>query len=240
MAGHSQFKNIMHRKGAQDAKRAKRFTKLVREIITAARMGKADLDANPRLRTAVNAAKAVNMPKDRIENAIQKGSQPQIGENYEEIRYEGYAPGGIALIVEALTDNRNRTASEVRSTFSKYGGQLGETGSVAFMFEHVGEIIYEAKNISSDAILEVSIESGATDVESTEEYHIIYTTLENFHTVRDALNEKFSEAMQAGIIWKPSTTSQLNGESAEKVSKMVDILEDLDDVQNVYGNYEII
>lgn len=239
MAGHSQFKNIMHRKGAQDAKRAKIFTKIVREIIASLGGGaQTDPGFNPRLRTAIDKARSVNMPKDRIENAIAKGSGTNSGENFDEIRYEGYGPGGSAIIVEALTDNRNRTASEVRSTFSKAGGQLGESGSVSFMFDHVGQIVYVGANLKpEDELMEVALDAGASDFVTEDEAQIIYTEIASFHTVLDALKSKFSDPDQAEIIWKPQSITEISGEAGEKLNKIIDTLEDLDDVQNVYCNY---
>lgn len=236
MAGHSQFKNIMHRKGAQDAKRAKIFTKLVREIYVAAKTNP-DINFNPKLRLAIENARTANMPKDRIDAAIKKATDAGAGENYDEIRYEGYGPGGIAIIVEALTDNRNRTASDVRAAFNKYGGQLGETGSVSFMFDHISQILYPA-TIDADKILEVSIDSGADDCISSEEGHEIIASIENFHKVKDALEKAFGPSLNAAITWKPHNITNVQGEQAEKLMKLVDALEDSDDVQNVYGNYE--
>lgn len=240
MAGHSKFKNIQHRKGAQDKKRAKLFTKLVREILTSAKSGQADPAMNPRLRSAMAAARIQNVPKDRIDRALFQASNPSDGDNYEEMRYEGFAPGGIAMIVEALTDNRNRTASEVRSSFTKYGGNLGETGSVSFMFDHVGIIEYPAKVASNDQIFEAALEAGAEDVDSDEEHHIIYTSVENFSAAEAILVAKYGDPTEAHIGWRPKNVIEINDkERAEKLMKMIDMLEDSDDVQRVFGNYEL-
>lgn len=239
MAGHSKFKNIQHRKGAQDKKRAKVFTKLVREIITAAKISP-DPSHNPRLRSAISAARAQNLPKDRIDKAISQASDPSNQDSYVEMRYEGFAPGGIAIIVETLTDNRNRTASDVRSSFVKYGGNLGETGSVNFMFDHLGTIQYPISIGSSDSVLEVAIEAGASDIESDDEYHMIYTEIENFSTAVDVLTEKYGHPIESYIGWKPHNLVIIDDkDKAEKLLKMIDLLEDSDDVQKVFGNYEL-
>lgn len=238
MAGHSQFKNIMHRKGAQDAKRAKVFTKIIREIITAARTGQVDPNFNPRLRGAMLAARAANMPKDKIEAAVKRGSSPAGGENFEEVRYEGYGIGGVAVIVEALTDNRNRTASEVRAAFTKNGGTLGESGSVSFMFERVGLIEYPASKASADAMFEAAIEVGADDCASSADTHSITCAVDNFNEVRDGLNAKFGDAESAKLSWKPTTTTAVDQEKAETLMKMIEALEDNDDVQQVFTNVE--
>ncbi|MGI9405449.1 MAG: YebC/PmpR family DNA-binding transcriptional regulator [Hyphomicrobiaceae bacterium] len=238
MAGHSKFKNIMHRKGAQDKKRSKIFSKLAKEITVAAKMGAPDPDMNPRLRLAVKAAKAQNMPNDNIDRAIKK-SQDAGGENYEEVRYEGFGTGGVGVIVEALTDNRNRTASEVRSTFSQHGGNLGETGAVSFNFERVGAIEYPADTASAEDILEAAIEAGADDVETSDEEHTLYCAPESLHEVSKALEEKFGEAREANIIWKPKLSVPLDDEAGEKLIRMLEVLEDSDDVQNVYANFEV-
>jgi YebC/PmpR family DNA-binding regulatory protein len=238
MAGHSQFKNIMHRKGKADAARSRLFSKLAREITVAAKHGMPDPNMNPRLRAAVLAARAENMPKDNIERAIKKASGSD-AENYDEIRYEGYAPGGVALIVEALTDNRNRTASDVRSYFTKHGGSLAETGAVSFMFAHVGLVEYDAAAASADAVLEAAIEAGAEDVVSSGESHEVYTTQETLRDVAKALEGKFGEPRKAALVWKPQTTVAVDDEAAEKVLKLVETLDSHDDVQNVYGNFEI-
>ncbi len=239
MAGHSKFKNIQHRKGAQDKKRAKIFTRLVREIITAAKSGQPDPEFNPRLRLAINTARTMNLPKERIEKAVAQASNPHDGSDYTEIRYEGYAPGGIAIVVEALTDNRNRTASEVRSSFTKYGGNLGETGSVSFMFDHLGMITYPAETAKADEIFELAIECGATDVESDDLYHTIYTAKEDYNTILEQLSAKLGAPEEASIGWKPQNTILVTDkERAQKLLKMIDMLEESDDVQTVYGNYE--
>lgn len=238
MAGHSKFKNIMHRKGAQDKKRAKMFTKLVKEIYVAAKSGLPDANSNPRLRAAINAARAANMPKDRIENAISKATNPGEADNFEEIRYEGYGPGGVAIIVEALTDNRNRTASDVRAAFTKHNGTLGETGSVSFMFSRVGIITYPANKGSAEVFLDAAIEFGANDSISDEETHEIICDPENFNDVRESFEQKFGAYLSAEITWKPNDTVMLNEENAEKIIKLVDVLEDNDDVQSVVGNFE--
>jgi YebC/PmpR family DNA-binding regulatory protein len=239
MAGHSQFKNIMYRKGAQDKKRGKIFTKLIRELTTAARSGLPDPASNPRLRAAVLAARQANMPKDTVERAIKRGSGGDAAEAYEEIRYEGYGPGGVAVIVEALTDNRNRTASEVRAAFAKAGGALGETNSVSFMFERVGEIIYPASAASADDMLEAAIEAGAQDVESDNDGHVVISAPEDFNSVRDGLEAKFGPVDSARLLWRPKTTSAIDEETAATLLKLIDTLEDSDDVQNVYANFEV-
>ena len=239
MAGHSQFKNIMHRKGAQDAKRAKVFGKLIRELTTAARMGGGDAGANPRLRAAVLAARAANMPKDTVERAIKRGAGSGAIESYEEVRYEGYGPGGVAIIVEALTDNRNRTASDVRSAFTKFGGSLGETGSVSFMFDKVGEIVLPAKAASAEAVFEAALEAGAEDCTSDAGGHRVIASVEDFPAVREALEAKFGEPESAEIVWKPQNTTPIGEEQAATLLKMLDTLDDSDDVQNIYANYEV-
>ena len=238
MAGHSQFKNIMHKKGKQDAVRSKLFSKLAREITVAAKLGMPDPAMNPRLRSAVLAARAENMPKDNIERAIKKASGGD-SENYDEVRYEGYAPGGVAIIIEALTDNRNRTAGEVRSYFTKAGGALAETGAVSFMFDRVGLIAYAAKAASEDAMLEAALDAGAQDVASTEDGHEIVTTLEDMNEVAKALEAKFGEPHSAKLVWRPQNTISVDDEAGEKILKLVGTLEDNDDVQNVYANFEV-
>jgi len=238
MAGHSQFKNIMHRKGRQDKARSALFGKLAREITVAAKLGQPDPAFNPRLRAAVLAARAENMPKDNIERAIKK-SQGGDAENYDEIRYEGYGPGGVAVIVEVLTDNRNRTASDVRSTFSKHGGNLAETGAVSFMFSHVGVVEFEAGAASADAMLEAAIEAGAEDVVSNEGGHEVYTTPETLNDVAKALEAKFGEPRKAALVWKPQNTVAVDDEQGEKLLRMLETLNEHDDVQNVYANFEI-
>ncbi len=238
MAGHSQYKNIMHRKGRADAAKAKLFSKLAREITVSAKMGMPDPAMNPRLRAAVIAARAENMPKDNIERAIKK-SQGSEGENYEEIRYEGYAPGGIALIVEALTDNRNRTASEVRSSFTKHGGSLAETGAVSFMFGHVGVVQYDADKASANAMLDAAIEAGAEDVVSSVSGHEIVAGADALHGVAHALEAKFGEPKKSGLVWRPQNFIAVDDETGEKILKLIEALEDNDDVQNVYANFEV-
>ncbi len=239
MAGHSQFKNIMHRKGAQDKKRAKIFAKLIREVTVAAKTGLPDPDANPRLRSAIAAARTANMPKDNIERAIKKVAGGDESESFEEIRYEGYGPGGIAVIVEALTDNRNRTASEVRSAFSKHGGNLGETGAVSFMFDHVGQIHYPPETGSSDDIFEAALEAGADDVESTDEGHDIFCQPDEFHAVREALEPNLGEPSSAVLEWRPQNSVEVGDKEAETLLKLLDALEDNDDVQRVSANFDI-
>ena len=239
MAGHSQFKNIMYRKGAQDKKRAKIFTKLIRELTTAARSGLPDPAANPRLRAAIIAARAANMPKDTVDRAIKRGAGGADGENFEEIRYEGYGPGGVAVIVEGLTDNRNRTASEVRAAFTKAGGNLGETNSVSFMFDRVGQITYPATVGSSEAMFEAAVEAGADDVESSGDEHVITCHPDQLNAVRDALDAKFGAAALARTVWKPKTLTPVDGETAEALFKMLEALEDSDDVQTVFANFEV-
>jgi YebC/PmpR family DNA-binding regulatory protein len=238
MAGHSQFKNIMHKKGRADTARAKLFGKLTREITVAAKLGLPDPAMNPRLRAAVLAARAENMPKDNIERAIKK-SQGGDGENYEEIRYEGYGPGGVAVIVEALTDNKNRTASEVRSFFTKHGGNLGETGAVSFMFSRVGVVQFDATKASADAMLEAAIEAGADDVSSTPAGHEVITSPENLQAVARALEAKFGEPRKTGLVWRPQNAVAVDDEAGEKLLRLIESLEDNDDVQNVYANFEI-
>jgi YebC/PmpR family DNA-binding regulatory protein len=238
MAGHSQFKNIMFRKGAQDAKRSRLFSKLAREITVAAKTGLPEPDKNPRLRAAILAARAQNMPKDNIERAIKK-SQGSDAETYEEVRYEGYGPGGIAVIVEALTDNRNRTAAEVRSIFTKHGGSLGETGSVGFMFNRVGQVTYPTAAADADRMLEAAIEAGAEDCVSGDEGHEITTSVEDLGAVRDALEQAFGPAEAAKLVWKPVNTNPIGEDDAQTLFKMLDTLDDNDDVQNVYANFEV-
>ena len=238
MAGHSQFKNIMHRKGRQDAQKSKVFGKLAREITVSAKLGTPDPAMNPRLRAAITAARQENMPKDNIDRAIKKAMGGE-SENYDEIRYEGYGPGGVAVIVEALTDNRNRAASDIRSVFTKSGGNLGETGSVSFMFDRTGVIEYEASAASDDAMLDAAIEAGADDVSSSESGHEIYASTESYRDVAKALEAKFGEPRKAALIWKPQNTVAVDDETGEKLLKMMDLLNEHDDVQNVYANFEI-
>jgi YebC/PmpR family DNA-binding regulatory protein len=237
MAGHSQFKNIMHRKGRQDAQKSKLFGKLAREITVSAKLGTPDPTMNPRLRAAVVAARQENMPKDNIERAIKKALGGE-GDNYDEIRYEGYGPGGVAIIVEALTDNRNRAASDIRSYFTKAGGNLGETGSVAFLFDRTGVIEYDASAASDDAMLDAAIEAGADDVISSESGHEIYAS-ENLREVAKALEAKFGEPRKAALTWKPQNTVAVDDETGEKLLKLMDLLNEHDDVQNVFANFEI-
>jgi YebC/PmpR family DNA-binding regulatory protein len=238
MAGHSQFKNIMHRKGRQDAVRSKLFGKLAREITVAAKLGTPDPAMNPRLRAAIIAARAENMPKDNIDRAIKK-AQGGAGEAYDEIRYEGYGPGGTALIVEVLTDNRNRTASDVRSYFTKSGGNLAETGAVSFMFDRVGVIEYDEPVASADTMLEAAIEAGADDVVSSESGHEIYASQESFHEVARSLEDKFGEPRKAALVWRPQSTVAVDDEAGERLLKLIETLNDHDDVQNVYANFEV-
>jgi YebC/PmpR family DNA-binding regulatory protein len=238
MAGHSQFKNIMHRKGRQDAAKSKLFGKLAREITVSAKLGVPDPAMNPRLRAAIIAARAENMPKDNIERAIKKAAGGD-GENYEEIRYEGYGPGGVAVIVEVLTDNRNRTAGEVRATFTKAGGNLAETGAVAFMFDHLGVIEYDAKAANGDAMFEAALEAGADDVVSSESGHEVYASPDRFGSVAKALEQKFGEPRKASLVWRPQNTVSVDDEQGEKVLKLIENLNDSDDVQNVYANFEV-
>ena len=238
MAGHSQFKNIMFRKNKQDAQRSKLFSKLSREITVAAKQGMPDPAHNPRLRAAILAAKAQSMSKDVIDRAIKK-SQGGDAENYDEVRYEGFGPGGIAIIVEALTDNRNRTAADVRAAFSKYGGAMGENGSVSFMFSRVGSIVYPANAGDADSMLELAIEAGADESISSSEGHEFLTKVEDFAAVRDALEAKLGAPVSAKIIWRPGNTVQVGEDSGETLAKLLDALDDHDDVQNVYANYEM-
>jgi YebC/PmpR family DNA-binding regulatory protein len=238
MAGHSQFKNIMHRKGRQDAVRSKMFSKLAREITVAAKAGTPDPSMNPRLRLAIQNAKAVSMPKDNIQRAISKASAGD-AENYDEVRYEGYGPGGVAVIVEVLTDNRNRSASNVRAAFTKAGGALGETGSVAFMWDRVGEVYYPATAGSADKVMEAAIEAGADDVETDEDGHTILCSFENLGDVSKALEAALGEAESVKAIWKPQNSIPVDEDRAQSILKLVATLEDDDDVQNVYVNFEV-
>lgn len=238
MAGHSQFSNIMHRKGRQDAVRSKIFAKLAREITVAAKAGMPDPAMNPRLRLAINNAKAQSMPKDNIERAIKKAIGGD-SENYDEVRYEGYGPGGIAIVVEALSDNRNRTAANVRATFSKNGGALGETGSVAFMFDRVGEIVYPVSVGDNDKIMEAAIDAGAEDVISDETGHTIYCAFEDFGEVSQALEKVLGEAESVKAIFRPQTLTAVDAERGATLMKLIGLLEDDDDVQNVYANFEM-
>jgi len=238
MAGHSQFKNIMHRKGRQDAAKSKMFSKLAREITVAAKMGVPDPTMNPRLRLAVQNARAESMPKDNIQRAINKAAGND-GENYDEVRYEGYGPGGIAVIVEALTDNRNRTASNVRAAFTKAGGALGETGSVSFLWDRVGQIVYTPAAGDADKVMEAAIEAGADDVQSDEEGHTILCAFESIGEVTAALEAALGEAQSVRTIWKPQTTTPVDEDRAQSILRLINTLEDDDDVQNVYANFEV-
>jgi YebC/PmpR family DNA-binding regulatory protein len=238
MAGHSQFKNIMHKKGRKDAAKAKLFAKFAREITVAAKSGSPDPSMNPRLRLAIQGARAENMPKDNIERAIKKALGGD-SESYETVRYEGYAPGGVAVIAEALTDNRNRTGGAVRAIFTKHGGNLGATGSVAHMFAHVGEIIYRASAGSAEAVLDAAIEAGADDVVSDAAHHVVTCAFDTLGTVAGALEAKLGEAESVKAIWKPTLTTQVDEDAAQSIMKMIAALEDDDDVQNVYANFEV-
>ncbi len=238
MAGHSKYKNIMHRKGAQDKKRSGMFSKLSREITVAAKMGLPDVEMNPRLRAAVNAAKAQSMPKDNIQRAIDKAVKGD-AENYEEVRYEGYGPGGVALIVEALTDNRNRTATNVRTAFAKNGGNLGASGAVSHGFERLGLIEYPASAGNEDKVLEAAIEAGAADVESDDEGHAIWTSIDSLHEVARALEPALGEADAVKLAWKPSLKVDVGEGEAATLFKLIDVLDDDDDIQTVWGNYEV-
>lgn len=235
MAGHSQFKNIMRRKGAQDAKRGKMFTKIAREIIVAAKGG-GDINFNAKLRTVVIKARQAGMPKDKIDGAIAKGSGTGANDNYESVRYEGYGPGGVAIIIDALTDNRNRTAADLRSIFTKNNGNMGESGSVGFMFEHVGQVEYPAERILEDAMLEAAIEAGAENCETADGVHTITTSFESLAAVRDALQEKFGDATSAKHTFVPKVTANADGDTAATLMELVEALEDNDDVQEVYTN----
>ncbi|MFZ4067276.1 MAG: YebC/PmpR family DNA-binding transcriptional regulator [Phenylobacterium sp.] len=237
MAGHSKFKNIMHRKGRADAQRSKLFSKLSREITVAAKSGMPDPAMNPRLRLAVANARAESMPKDNIERAIKKASGTDAA--YEEIRYEGFGPGGVGLIVEVLTDNRNRAAANVRSLFSKHGGNLGETGSVAFMFDRAGRIVYPASARGEEAMMEAAIETGADDVESDEDEHVVFAAFEALNEVAAALEATLGPAKSTGLAWRPKSLTPVEGDAVGTLLKLIDALEDDDDVQTVWGNYDI-
>lgn len=239
MAGHSQFKNIMYRKGAQDKKRASQFTKAAREIMAATKLGGPDPASNARLRLAILAAREINMPKDNVERAIKKASGADDLSDYVEMRYEGYGPGGVAIIVDALTDNRNRTASDVRSAFTKYGGSLGETGSVSFQFDRVGMIFYPLAAAGHDAIFESALEAGAQDVAESDTHHEITTAYEDLGAVREQLAGKFGEPERAVVMWRPQVTVQVTEDNAPSLLKLIDILEDNDDVQRVSANFEM-
>ena len=239
MAGHSQFKNIMHRKGAQDARRARQFARLIREITVAARHGLPDPASNPRLRAAVAAARQANMPRDTVDRAIKKAAGGGAGEDYAEVRYEGYGPAGVAVVVEALTDNRNRTAAAIRAAFSKHGGALGETNAVSFLFNRVGVIRYPALAASADAMLEAAIEAGAEDVQSDAEAHEVTCASEELFAVRDALVARFGEPESARLDWRPTTTVTLDEDRAASVLRLIEALDENEDVQNVYANFDI-
>jgi len=236
MAGHSKWANIKHRKGRADAQRAKLFSKLGREIYVAAKLGGPDPDMNPRLRLAISTARGQSMPKEGIEKNIQKGVGGGEGENYEEIRYEGYGPGGVAVIVEALSDNKNRTASNVRSTFTKHNGNLGETGCVGFMFDRVGEVIYPANKANTEDMFEAALEAGAMNVESDDEYHEITTEADDFAAALDALSKKYGDPERSGLVWRANIQADADEELAASVMKLIDALEDDDDVQTVTTN----
>ncbi|WP_299782187.1 YebC/PmpR family DNA-binding transcriptional regulator [uncultured Roseobacter sp.] len=237
MAGHSKWANIQHRKGRQDAVRAKLFSKFSKEITVAAKMGDPDPDKNPRLRLAVKEAKAQSMPKDNIDRAIKK-SQAGEGDDYEEIRYEGYGPNGVAVIVEAMTDNRNRTASTVRSTFTKNGGNLGETGSVGFMFDRKGEVTYPVDAGDADTVMMAAIEAGAEDVESSEDGHVIWCADTDLNDVATALEKELGESESTKLVWRPTTTTEMDLDSMQKLMRLIEALEDDDDVQRVTTNFE--
>ena len=237
MAGHSKWANIQHRKGRQDKLRSKMFSKFSKEITVAAKMGDPDVDKNPRLRLAVKEAKQASMPKDNIDRAIKKATGGD-AEDYEEIRYEGYGTSGVAVIVETMTDNRNRTASVVRSTFTKYGGNLGETGSVGFMFDRMGEVMYPASVGDADTVMMAAIEAGAEDVESSEDGHVIYCADTDLNDVSTALEAELGESDSTRLIWRPTVTTELDLEGMQKLMKLIDALEDDDDVQRVTANFE--
>ena len=238
MAGHSQFKNIMYRKGAQDAKRSKIFSKLSREITVAAKMGLPDPEHNAVLRAAVIAARAQNMPKDNIERAIKRAAGND-GANYESVRYEGFGPGGIAIIVDGLTDNRNRTAGDVRAAFQKHGGTLGESGSVSYMFDQVGRIVYPESVGSFEKVFEAALEAGASDVETGDEGYEVFCEKDDFSAVRDALQESLGDASSARLVWRPQNTIEVDEDQAATLFKLLDVLDDNDDVQNVFANFEV-
>ncbi|MDE8346804.1 MAG: YebC/PmpR family DNA-binding transcriptional regulator [Acidocella sp.] len=239
MAGHSQFKNIMHRKGAQDAKRARIFAKIIREITVSAREGLPEVAANPRLRAAVAAGLKQNMTRETIDRAIKKAAGAGTSEHYEAVRYEGHGPAGVAVIIEALTDNRNRTASVIRAAFNKHGGALGESNSVSFMFNRVGVVRYAAMVADADTMLEAAIEAGADDVASDDDGHEVLVGIEGFFAVRDTLEQRFGQPATARVEWRPNMTVTLDEDKAASVMKLLDVLEDDDDVQNVFANFEI-
>lgn len=239
MAGHSQFSNIMHRKGAQDKKRAKIFAKLIREVTVAAKTGMPDPDANPRLRSAIIACRAANMPKDNIDRAIKKVAGGEDSENYDEVRYEGYGPGGTAIIVEALTDNRNRTASDVRAAFAKHGGNLAESGAVSFMFDRMGSIFYPVDVASVDEVFEIVIDSGAEDMESGSIGHEIYCQPDDFHIVSETLANSLGDPESAQLVWRPQNKIEVDEKAANTIMLLLEALEDNDDVQRISSNFEI-
>ena len=239
MAGHSKFKNIMHRKGAQDRKRAKVFSKLSREITVAAKMGGVDVDANPRLRLAISAAKAESMPKDNIQRAIEKTASDKSAADFEEVRYEGYGPAGIALIVEGLTDNRNRTASEVRTCFAKNGGAMQNAGAVAYQFDRIGQIVYPLGVETEEVIFEMALEAGAENIISENDEHTIHTEMADLHSVAQTLQAHYGEASTTGLIWHPKTTTALDADQARSLLNLIEALEDNDDVQHVFTNADI-
>lgn len=239
MAGHSQFKNIMHRKGAQDKKKAKLFNKLAREITVAAKSGQPDPSINSRLRNALASARQSNMPNDRIKRAIEQANPSNADANYEEMRYEGYGPGGVAVIVEALTDNRNRTAGDVRMSFTKNGGVLGETNSVSFMFSKIGQIVFPVSVANADQMFEAVLEAGADNVETSHDQHEVITKPSDFIAVKEALEKKFGPSTSSGIVWKPNTTVAVTQEQAKGLIELIETLEDFDDVQNVFANFEV-
>lgn len=239
MAGHSKFKNIQHRKGAQDKKRAKVFNKIAREITVAAQIGGGDPDMNPRLRLAMINARYANMPKDRVERAIAVAVEGANTQDYSEIRYEGYGPGGVAIIIEALTDNRNRTAGEVRAAFTKAGGALGETNSVSFMFQKLGSIVYPTTIGSEDTVFEAAVDAGASNIETEEGEYQVYTEVTDFAAVREAMSKKFGEPNSSGFVWKPNVFASPNEAQSESLMKLIDALEDNDDVQTVFANFDI-
>lgn len=239
MAGHSKFKNIMYRKGAQDKKRAGLFGKLGREITVAAKLGGPDPDMNPRLRAAIVTAKKNSMPNDNIDRAVKKGAGSQDGDDFEEMRYEGYGPGGVAVLVETLTDNRNRTASELRAAFSKHGGNLAETGSVSFMFDQVGEIIYPIDTADHDTMLEAGLEAGADDLQSSDEEHTFTCATDELHAVSAELEKAQGEPQSVRLVWRPQNNIEVDEKSGATLLKLLDALDDCDDVQNVFANYDM-
>lgn len=239
MAGHSKWANIQHRKGAQDKKRAKIFSKLAREITVAAKLGGGDPDMNPRLRLAIATARGQSMPKANIENAVKKGTGDSDGDDYVEMRYEGYGPGGVALIVEALTDNKNRTAGAVRSCFTKFDGSLGETGSVGFMFDRIGEIVYSSDVAGGDQVFEAAVEAGAMDVETDSDIHRVVCEADDFASVLDTLQDRFGEPQKAGLAWQANVTTPVEEEQGASLLKLIDALEDNDDVQTVTANFDM-